>query len=116
MKLIFLDKVNSGQVDTVKAAVSTLQNAGYFSIALELAILRSGDLQELKNPVDPILQRGYLAGYKAAIDDLFNFETAVKVQTKAAEIKNQPPDYGAREVLKSQGYTEKEIDDAIKAT
>lgn len=97
----------------VHEAQSLLYNAGYFPAAYELGLLRVGSALQQSTETAAI-QKGFIEGYTAAIQDLLHFQEKFG-QPVHRETSNVVPDYGALDrLLATQQITREEYDSLRK--
>lgn len=103
--MIFLNHLATSEesMQLVQHAQSLLYQAGYFSAAYELALLRSGNALSASTE-QAAIQKGYIDGYLSAITDLMTFHEKFGKREEVSS-NNVVPDYGALDSL----YATKQI-------
>lgn len=107
---MFLDefiKVANNKVE-LQTALRILYRIGFFPVMYELSHQQIGQVSAENTLEIAAVQRGMSIGYFQAIRDILN----MPVLFEKAETIKKIPSYGAAEALRTQGLTDKEIQDA----
>lgn len=93
-------------------ALSIMHSIGFFPVLMEAGIQRAGGISGGPQVTETAaIQHGYTQGYVQCIKDIHDFLNTFDNIGKG--VKSVAPDYGAFQKLKDQGFTDKEIKDAL---